>query len=127
MSTPFTVSGSLTYPPDDGLPAVARVVDGANSYDIKHEQEYPLTGSGTKLVSFDPVATGVKGLQVEVLPSSVSPTTPVNVRINGGSDNIQLAPGGSIQVYNPSPAAGGIVSVSLVYTASCTVRVRALG
>jgi hypothetical protein len=127
MSTPFSISNSITYPPDDGAPAVARVADGASSYDVKHEQEFPLTGSGTQAVSFGPLTLGVKALHIEVLANSVAPTTPVNLRFNGGVESLQLTPGGSLSLYNPSPAAGGVISLSIIYTASCTVRIRALG
>lgn len=127
MSTPFSISGVLTYPPDDGKPAVERDISGSGSYDVKHEAEYPLTGSGTQVVSFGPVTNGAKAVQVEVIGDASAPTTPVNVRLNGGSDNLQISPGGGFTYFNPTPGVGGLISLSIVYTAACKVIVRALG
>jgi len=128
MSTqvPYSISGSLKFPPDLGEPVVDHPATGSGVFTEQTDVVRALTGSGTHAVSLGTVANGVKAFQIEVDTDAANPTTPVNIRINASSDNIQLTPGGSITYHNPNPASGGVTQISIVYTVACTVRIRAL-
>ena len=129
MSTtiPFTASSLLTFPPDLGQPAVDRPSSASGTFVSKSELDYDLTGSGTQAVTLSVGSLGAKALQIEVDSSSANPTVPVYIKMNGGTEQLQITPGGFVVISNPVPSAGGILTLSIVYTVACTVRIRALG
>jgi hypothetical protein len=122
MATAFSLQGSFDYPPDDGEPVAKRPYSQSGSFDSKSEQDLDLTGSGTVAVGFGTVAAA-KAMVVEVATTSLGP---VNLRVNGGSDDIEVAPGGFWAYSNPAPSAG-VTSMSIVHTTDARVQVRLLG
>jgi len=125
MSTPFTFSGSLYYPPDVGLAMAAQPFGLTGSFESKNEQELNITGAGTITVSFGTLGDpGAKGLLIEVDPSGVNALIIVN--INGGTDNIEISPGGFMALGSPSPV-DGITELDIVSTTANKVRIRIIG
>jgi hypothetical protein len=122
MSTPYTFSGTLVYPPDDGQPAVARPFSVSGQYDVKAEFDYDLLGGGTQVVDFGSVSDA-KAIQIEVAADAQAP---VNVRFNGGTDDVEISAGGFLCAANPAPSTG-VSALSLVHTNDAKVQVRILG
>jgi hypothetical protein len=130
VSVPFSFSGTLLYPPDSGAPNAQVSVAGAGAFTQKAEFKFELSGSGTQDVNFGSIATaGAKFILIEVEPDTSLGAAPINVRVNGGDSTgqIEIAPGGAFLLYSPVPTAGGVLALSLVYTAAATVWVRVLG
>lgn len=124
---PFTAEASLTYPPDDGLPAVTRSAAYSGVHKVLEEKRYDLVGSGTKVVDLAAIpAAGAKAVMVEVDASSDPAAAPVMVTLNDGTEPVELAPGGFLVISNPKPVAS-ITAISLAHTTASTVRVRVLG
>lgn len=128
MSTPFTLQGTLAYPADLGGANETHSFSLAGSFEHKAEFELKLTGSGTKAVDFGSLAAdGAKVLYLKVDPAASGDTAaPVNLRINGSSDDVEVAQGGFLCLGSPSPASG-ILSLSIVYTQNAFVRIVVLG
>lgn len=124
-TTPFTLSGSFDYPPDDGQPIAARDYSVSNSFESKKEGDYVLSGAGTQVVDFGTVAKA-KAFLIEVDPDTSPSAAPINVTINGGTDQWEISPGGFIAYASPVPSVG-ITSMSIAHTVSAKVRVRLLG
>ena len=122
MATPFTFSGSLVYPPDAGQPPATRAFSNSGNFDVKAEYEYALVGAGTQVVDFGSVADA-KAILVEVATDAGAP---VNLRVNGGVDDIEVAPGGFFCLSSPAPSTG-ISAMSIVHTADAKVTVYVLG
>lgn len=122
MSTAFTLTGILSYPPDDGQPAARRTFSQAGNFDSKIEADYILTGSGTQVIDFGTVAEA-KMVLLEVDPASLGT---VNIIVNAGTDQTEVTPGGFWAYSNPTPGAG-ISGLSVIYDNDCRVRVRVLG
>lgn len=122
MPTAFTLQGSFDYPPDDGEPIAKRPYSQSGNFDSKSEQDLELTGAGTQAVGFGTLVA-VKAMVVEVSPSALAP---VNLRINGGTDDIEIAPGGFWAYSNPVPSAG-ITAMDVVHTMDAKVQIRLLG
>jgi hypothetical protein len=122
---PYTLAASLSLPPDVGQPL--EVLDysftGSASNAVRHKLD--LTGSGTHVVGFGAIpAAGAKVIFLEY--DNLAPgNLVINLVINGG-DPIPVSPGGFFAYSNPTPASG-VTSLSIVYTAACTVRVTLLG
>jgi hypothetical protein len=122
MSTAFSISGTLNYPPDDGQPVASRPYSQSGNFDSKLELDLVLTGAGTHVVGMGTVAA-VKGMLIEVTPTSQAS---VSIKINGGDDEWEVSPGGFIAYSNPTPDEA-IEDISIVYAADCRVQLRALG
>lgn len=122
MATPFSIQGTLVYPPDSGQPAATRAFSNSGAFSSKQESDLVLTGSGTKVVSFGTVAAA-KGLLVELDATALAP---VNLLINSSVTPIELAPGGFLAISSPAPTAG-ITALSVVYTLDATLSIRILG
>ncbi len=129
--TPFTSLGSLTYPPDDGAAAVARSNSVSGTFQHEAGGRFVLTGTGTQVVDFGSIAAvGAKTIHIEVEPVAAGGVAAeVNIQFNGAGvpGNIEIAQGGHIEIANPIPTAGGILSMSIVHTQDATVTVRILG
>lgn len=124
-SISFVLNGSLQYPPDEGAPPVT-VQFGITAQGQSQEGgRMTLTGTGTKVIPFGTVGSpGAKGVLIEYLPQPGG--VPVNVTFNGGTDALEISPGGFLAIGNPAPTAG-ITSLSIAYTADCQLRVQLLG
>ena len=121
---PFTLAGELSYPPDDGQPAAPQPFSVQQTFEHEVKLKLELTGSDTKVVGFGSLAApGAKAILIEVDKESLAP---VNLRFNGGSDDLEVSPGGFHAQGNPAPSAG-ITALSIVHTQDATVRVRILG
>ncbi len=126
-TTPFTLSGNLSYPPDTGEPNANRPFSGSGSFSSNVENVLQLVGAGTYVVGMGTVpAAGAKGLLVEVDPATTA--VPIQVQYNTGTaaGAVEVSPGGFFAYFNPNPVAG-ITAISIVYTADVGVRVRVLG
>lgn len=134
MSTPFSFSGILSRPSAQGqpncqipLPLVALQA----AFTTKSEDEYILTGAGTKAVDMASIATvGALFFSIEVstLNAAGQPAAAaVMVQANGGSDDWELTPGGFLIFSSPNPTALGILSLDLVHTLDAKVTVRVYG
>ena len=133
-AVPFTFSGALARPP---IPSAAQtnipipVAAYSSQFTTKSEDVLVLTGAGTQAVDMASLsAAGAKFMSVELGTTNASgqPTAaPVNVRVNGGTDDIELSAGGFLIFGSPNPTASGILSLSLVYTQDAIVTVRVYG
>lgn len=121
--TAFTVSGTASYPPDDGQPVAPIPFSMSGSFDVKVDQEVPFTGAGNFTVTI-PVSAKAKLLLIE-MDTSTS-TTPVVLTFNGGANPIEIKPGGFLVYGNPAPSAAGFASFTFTHTADGKIRVRAL-
>lgn len=122
MATPFSLQGSFTYPPDDGQPVATRAFSQSGNFSHRSESDYSLTGVGTQVVSLGSLPA-VKAALIEVAPTSLAP---VIVTFNGGTDPVEIAPGGFLAYSNPTPSAG-ITALSIDYTNTTRVQVYLLG
>lgn len=122
-TSPFTVEGTLTFPPEDGLQPAPIPFGVAGQFTSLSDVRLALTGSGTKSVDFGTIAKA-KALLVEYDADALAAV--VNLHVNGGNDDIELAPGGFIMYGNPSPSVG-ITQLSIDYTSAAAIRVRLLG
>lgn len=130
MATPFTFSGVLTYPPDDGQPTADRDFAVSSTFDSKAEYDFVFSGSGSQAVSFGTIGSnGAKVVLVEVAADASPSAQPINVQFNAGGapGQAQVAPGGFLAYCNPNPATGGVASITIAYTTNAKVKVRALG
>ena len=129
--TPFTSAVSLTYPPDDGAADVSRSNSVSGTYQHEAGGRFVLTGAGTQTVDFGSISTvGAKVIHIEVEPVAAGGTAaPVNIQFNGAGapGNIEISQGGHIEIANPVPSAGGILSMDIVHTQDACVTVRILG
>lgn len=127
VTTPFVLSGSLSYPPDTGEASADRPFSLAGSFTQEAEFTYVFAGAGTQTVDFGSISVGAKAILVEVDPDSSPAAAPVNITFNGGTDTLELTPGGFFCLGSPSPTGSGITSMAVAYTSACCVRVRVLG
>jgi len=111
MATPFSLQGTFVFPPDDGEPNATRKFSQSGSFTQKSEHD----------VAFGTI-TAPKAIVLEVDSSSLGP---VNMRVNGGTDNIEISPGGFVVYSNPVPDAP-ITELALVHTVNARVQVRLL-
>lgn len=122
---PFTFQGTLAFPPDEGQQPVPVAFGLANQYQSILDGRYVLTGSGSLVVPFGSVGSpGAKGMLIEV--EAASGAQPVQVNVNGGTDDIEISPGGFLAYGSPNPATG-ITSLTIVYASDAVVRVRLFG
>lgn len=122
MPTPFSFQGTLVYPPDDGQPEATRDFSQSGNFDSKCEKDLSLVGAGTETVGFGTVSAA-KAILIELAADALAP---VNINVNGGTDNIELAPGGFLAFSSPVPVVG-ITTFDIVYTMNAKVKVRILG
>ena len=120
IAIPFTITASLSFSPDGVLPAAAQAVSIAGAYDAKDDDQYNLAGTGSESITLKGPA---KALQISVDANATS--APINVNVNGGSDDLEISPGGHLQISNPVPI-GGITTLAIVHTSANVVKVIAL-
>lgn len=124
-SNPFKVSGTLSFPPDEGQQAVPVVFGLTGQYKSVLDTRLALVGSGTTVVPFGSVgAPGAKLALVEY--EAEQGASPIQLKFNGGSDPLELSAGGFFSYGSPNPVTG-ITSMSIVRTGDATVRVRLFG
>ena len=122
---PFAFQGSFQLAADPSLPVDGIPFNVNGQFVASAEGVANLSGTGTYAGPFGSVAgVGAKGLLIryDTQPGAAN----VLVTINGGSQALEISPGGFIVWFNPAPAAGAL-SVSIAYTASCQLRLWVLG
>lgn len=129
MGTPFSFSGTLSFPPDVAVPPELVGVAFAAQYDQFTWSMMKLTGAGTKSVPFGNIAApGVKAALIKVDADPAGTAAPINLQWNAGGapGEQEIAPGGFFILGSAVPVTG-LTSLSIVYTTAVTVRVLLLG
>lgn len=126
MSTnQLVIQGSAQFPPDEGQPAAASPFGYSGTYTSVTDTKLVMPGSGTQVVPFGTVGSpGAKAVVLEY--ESAQGASPIKLRFNSGTDELELAPGGFFVYASPTPAVG-LTSMSIVRTTDATVRVRVFG
>lgn len=127
MSTPFELTGSLSVPPDSGVPAAPIPFGGVGAFESRADVELNIAAAGTISVDFGTIGSpGAKCALIEVDPSPTG--DPINCRFNGGgsSGQVEVSPGGALAYYSPVPVAG-LTALDIVSTTANKVRVRLFG
>ena len=120
IAIPFTITAGLSFSPDGVAAVCPHDLSASGSFDEKDDDQFNLTGAGNVIVT---LKAAVKALQISVDASSTAAV--VNIRVNGGTDDIEIAPGGHMQVFNPVPVVG-ITSIEIIHTTSNVVKVIGL-
>lgn len=121
MSTPFTGLSRLTPGEPDGSTSKDHDVTVSSTYTASSSQRLVLTGSGTHVLNFAGI-TAAKAVQITYTTDG-APTATVGLRLNGaGTNSMSLSPGGFFMA-----SLTDLSSISLVYTATCTIQVHLLG
>jgi hypothetical protein len=125
-TAPYTLSGTLSFPPDTGQPVVALPFSASGNFTSKEEAIFNLTGSGTQSISLGTIpGAGAKAVMIKV--DAGTGLSPVTVKVNGSSTGqIEVSPGGFLVLSNPTPTSG-ITQLDIVYSSNATVRVTVLG
>ena len=85
-----------------------------------------LSGTGTHVVGFGTIGVpGAKAVFLEYLNNASSGLQPIIVKVNGGTDQNEISPGGCFIQCNPN-AVGGITALSIGFTSNASVRVTLL-
>lgn len=128
MSVPYTLNGTLDFPPDVGAPNLPIVFSGSGQFKSRPADVLNLVGSGSKIVNMGTIApAGTKLVLIEVDPDSTNTKLPILVVVNGSATGkIEVAPGGCMLVHNPKPVAG-ITALTIEYTTDNTVRFWLMG
>lgn len=125
-TAPFTLSGTLSFPPDTGQPVVPLPFSASGNFTSKDESILNLTGSGTQSVPLGTIpSAGAKAIMIKM--DAGTGLSPIMVKVNGSATGvIEVAPGGFIVISNPVPVAG-ITQLDIVYASAATVRITVLG
>lgn len=126
MGTPFTITGTLNYPPDTGQPVYEQPISLAGSFDsMVPGMVLKFTGSGTVNVPFGSISM-LKGYLIRL--DSGTGVDPVLVRFNGAGEDGQteISAGGGVACISPNPDAG-IESIDIVHSTAGTVHVWLFG
>lgn len=135
MAAPFSVQGTLALPGAPGLPAEPLPFGLISQYESRSEFEYvfPDSPSGTKVVDFGTTAPeGAKlllivyGPLVDTVSCAYYPSDPIQVKLNGSTNSVELSSGGFLLLASPNPSSG-ITSVSIQYSSAGKVHVWLLG
>ncbi len=126
--SPYAFSGTLSFPPDSGLPNVDITFSASGNFKSRPADILELTGTGSKSVNFGTVPiAGAKAILIEVDADSTGLKTPVLVKVNSSvTGKIEIAPGGFVAICNPVPVAG-ISALDIEHTSDNTVRIWILG
>lgn len=122
-TNPFTVQGTLVIPPDEGATPISIPFGLSGSFTSVLDTRLALVGADTTVVPFGSV-TNAKLLLVEY--EAAQGAAPVNLLVNGGTDDLELSPGGFLLLASPTPQAGW-AGLSIVRTTDAVIRVRLLG
>jgi len=122
----YTALASLQFPPDSGMPQATVSETLTGTFTKRVSQKYVLTVAGTTVVDLAAVGSpGAKALFVQYEQETAS-DAPINLRFNGGTDDVELAPNGFLLYSSPNPATG-ITALSIICTGAARVRVDVLG
>lgn len=120
-------AGSFTTPPYTGQPECPVPINYTAQYTRKTVQRFEKTGSGTGAVDLSNLPTvGAKLIVVQVDPDSSSAALPIQVQINGSTDDIEISVGGFLAYGSPKPAVG-ITEVTFSYVSDVALWVWAFG
>lgn len=123
---PFTLEASLVLSPDEGQPNATFDFSFGGTFEHQAIHKIELAGTGTHNVGFGTIAApGARAVFLEYLNNAASGLLPVILNLNGGSDDIEITPGGCFVYCNPT-ATAGITSMSIAHTSSATIRIRLL-
>lgn len=123
---PVAFNGALNLSADQSLPQEPIPFNFLGQYTQLQDSLLTLSGSGTEDVPFGSITTpGALGLLI-TYPANQTGAAPIYVTVNGGSQPLEITPGGLLVWFNPSPETG-LISCSIEYATSCQVRVRVLG
>jgi hypothetical protein len=125
-TAPYTLSGTLSFPPDTGQPVVPLPFSASGNFTSKEEALLNLSGSGTKSVDVGTIpGAGAKAIMIKV--DAGTGLSPIMVKVNGSATGvIEVSPGGFVVISNPNPVAG-ITQLDIVYASAATVRITLLG
>lgn len=124
-TNPAVITGTLTSPPDEGVSPVPVQFGLQISYVSEVESRLIMTGAGTTTVPFGTV--GAPGLKMLLIEYEADPLAlPIQLKFNGGTDPLELAPGGFLAYGNPVPTTG-ITALTITRTGDAVVRVRLFG
>jgi len=124
-SAPFVYNGTLSFPPDSGLPNLGIPFGGTGNFTQVAHDVYSLTGSGTQAVGLGSIAApGAKGILIEL--DNDGAAQPIAVKINASVTPMEISRGGFMAYFSPDPVAG-ITSLSFDYTTAVCVRVWVFG
>lgn len=121
----LVIQGSVQFPPDEGQPAASAPFGFSGAYTSIADTKLVMVGSGSQAVPFGTVGSpGAKAMIVEF--EAVQGAAAVQLRINGGTDSLELSPGGFLVYASPTPAVG-ITALTILRTTDATIRVRLFG
>lgn len=126
---PVAFAGSFQVAADQSLPQDPVPFNYSGTYLALQGNLMNVGGAGLVDIPFGSLgeegSPGVKGLLIRY-DAQPSPAAAVMLKVNGGSDTIELTPGSFLVYFNANPAAG-ITGASLTFTAACQIRVWVLG
>lgn len=127
MSAPFTLNGTLSFPPDPGGPNAPIAIAFTNQFNQLFAETLQLSGSGSRTLDLSSLngGAGATAVVVKVDPQPAG-TPPIFIKPNAETTGMEVQPGGFFAYGNPTPAAG-ITGLTIVWTGAATVRVWALG
>lgn len=125
MSTPFSFVANFNLPGTPGLPDQPIPVNFLGQYDKKAEFELTFTGSGTQTVNLGSIVSPGAKLLI-LLQDAMTNAQVVLVKPNASLTALEVAPGGGVVWFNPTPVAG-LTSLAFDFTAPGKVRVWVLG
>jgi hypothetical protein len=124
-TNPVILQGTVSFPPDEGQTPVPVTFGLSTTYTSDVEARLIMVGAGTTAVPFGTV--GSPGAKVMLLEFEADPAAqPVQVKFNGGSETLELSPGGFLAYGSPNPGVG-ISSLSITRLGDAIVRVRLFG
>lgn len=128
MSVPYTLNGTLDFPPDVGAPNLPIVFSGSGQFKSRPADVLNLTGSGSRVVNMGTiVVAGAKLVLIEVDPDATNTKLPILVAVNGSATGkLEIAPGGCLLFHNPKPVAS-ITALTIEHTSDNTVRFWLMG
>lgn len=126
MSSPYSITGSLSFVPDSGLAALAipLLVSGQFDESVSLKLDIAAAGDTTVPVAGLGSGTGLKALLVKLDAGSV--VSPIIVKLNGAVTGAEVSGGGFVLISNPTPTSG-VTAVVVTAGSACTVRAWALG
>lgn len=127
MSAPLSISVNVQTPSVEGQPDCPFPLSLTTQYDHLTKHRLTFTGSGSKSVDFGSLATGAKAVLVTVDADTSPSAAPITFAVNGGTDAIEVSPGGFALLGSPSPTASGITAMDITYTASVKMYVWIFG
>lgn len=120
---PYTLSGALVLPPDDGAPPARIPFNFTGQFDSKLALRLALASLGDATVLPAGTVTDAKAVLLEY-EAEGGGGDPISITINGANTAVELGPGGVFAYCSPT---GGIGSLAIAHTSDANVRVWVLG